>query len=198
MIYDLIIIGSEQNACFDTIIKKLRIHPNPPNPTIIGPLYSEQAIDTLYSTYYPNTSYEWSSDAGQLTKTLNDSSAIFKWDYPTGFATVRLTFENQFGCLSKQSSHIIQRKQLRSLTNQGESSLLLYPNPTKDLISLQALNQIIQSVKIFDMSGKLLMENVASSNQSEMSISLNSLLAGIYMVQVQVNGEVFNRIISKQ
>ncbi len=196
--YDLIIIGSEQNACFDTIIKKLRIHPNPPNPTIIGPLYSEQAIDTLYSTYYPNTSYEWSSDAGQLTKTLNDSSAIFKWDYPTGFATVRLTFENQFGCLSKQSSHIIQRKQLRSLTNQGESSLLLYPNPTKDLISLQALNQIIQSVKIFDMSGKLLMENVASSNQSEMSISLNSLLAGIYMVQVQVNGEVFNRIISKQ
>lgn len=196
--YQVSMRASEKGSCIDTLVLNLFVIENPAKPTISGPMESFQAIDTLYSTYYPNTTYQWSSDAGQLTKTLNDSSAIFKWDYPTGFATVRLTLENQFGCLSKQSSLIVQRKQLQSLINQEESSLLLYPNPTNDLITLQALNQIIQSVKVFDMNGKLLMEKTASSNQSEMNISLSSLPAGIYMVQVQVNGQRINRIISKE
>jgi len=185
-------------ACPDSASFIFTVLPSPSIPNIIGPSISNSRIDTFYTNKSSGLTYTWSSSIGQMTNNQGDTISIFDWQGNTGNAQVFLQSVNEFNCSSDSQFHTISIQPNGFSFSEENDALLLYPNPTKDLITLQALSQIIESVKVFDMSGKLLMQEATSSNQSEMSISLSSLPAGIYMVQVQVNGQPMNRIISKQ
>lgn len=60
------------------------------------------------------------------------------------------------------------------------SNIKVYPNPTNDILYLDLPNQAEVTVKVFDVSGKLLLEQVQASN----SINTQPLPSGMYVVQV--------------
>jgi glucose/arabinose dehydrogenase len=72
-----------------------------------------------------------------------------------------------------------------------KNGFALYPNPAKNEFSIKNTNNIaLTKVEVFDLSGKLLLTNSVSDNQT---ISIASLSSGLYLVTVHTEtGTVFN------
>ncbi|GGA91606.1 T9SS type A sorting domain-containing protein [Puia dinghuensis] len=74
-----------------------------------------------------------------------------------------------------------------------------WPNPAKDQIQIRTTKSSMQgaSVRIFDRSGKLIIQSVWASEFC--SINISSLPAGIYLIHIQsVEGEMYNTKVLKQ
>jgi hypothetical protein len=69
---------------------------------------------------------------------------------------------------------------------------LVYPNPTKDFITISNRDQIIQSVQIFDVNGKLLWEQ--SVNQNIVDLNLSSISSGIYFVKIRTENQAVQNV----
>jgi len=65
-----------------------------------------------------------------------------------------------------------------SVDEQNSESISIYPNPVKDILNIEG---VFESVKIYDMFGKL----VLTSNKS--SINTENLSEGIYMINITTN-----------
>lgn len=75
-----------------------------------------------------------------------------------------------------------------------EKDIILYPNPTHDIISIKHVyNNNIQSVRIFDNVGRLVIFS-KNSNTDTIVIGLEQIVAGIYFVEIVSND---TRIIKK-
>lgn len=86
---------------------------------------------------------------------------------------------------------------LRILSVKAASSianpLLVYPNPSSDLIHIQhGVEHSFSSLKIFDMKGVLLKEIGVDKNKKETIISVLDLPAGVYIIQT---GTISHRFI---
>jgi glucose/arabinose dehydrogenase len=70
----------------------------------------------------------------------------------------------------------------------------LYPNPAKDSFSVKSSNtEIIKSVQVCDLSGKILLTKDVNTSNTEISISTESLTSGMYLVTIKTtNGNKFN------
>jgi hypothetical protein len=78
------------------------------------------------------------------------------------------------------------------------AQLQLYPNPAQNLINFQTLNgQIINSIEIFDVSGKLIMAH-NQLEQNNVQISVLGFSPGIYIAKVYANGILANKKIVVQ
>ena len=65
----------------------------------------------------------------------------------------------------------------------------IYPNPTNGLLTINALNDIEQ-ITVYDNYGRLILrENHHSTN---IRISLEDQVSGIYFVQVKTEDKLFN------
>lgn len=74
----------------------------------------------------------------------------------------------------------------------GKSNFTLYPNPANDHISLafEGLHQDLK-ISVMDITGRVVIRQVAGSQQTALRISTSDLTAGAYTVQViSVDGEV--------
>jgi hypothetical protein len=74
-----------------------------------------------------------------------------------------------------------------SVDEQNAESISIYPNPVKDILNIQG---VFESVKIYDMFGKL----VLTSNKS--SINTENLSEGIYMINITTNNMVITKKIT--
>jgi len=75
-------------------------------------------------------------------------------------------------------------------TNQltSNSNWLVYPNPAKDFITLEtSLEKSQADYKIYNINGLLLKKGVLAKN--EYSISVNEFPAGMYFIELNINGE---------
>ena len=76
-------------------------------------------------------------------------------------------------------------------------SLTLYPNPTTGILKIQSTERSLNKVQVFDLFGKLLMEQ--SLNDLSGSISLSHLASGVYVVKAFAeNQTVVTRKVVKQ
>ena len=79
--------------------------------------------------------------------------------------------------------------------NSDENSILIYPNPASNQISINA-NQTIKKVNIVDLNGRLVYSE--NTNNLNTVVQLGSLSKGIYVVHVQTSTETFRKKIVKQ
>ena len=77
------------------------------------------------------------------------------------------------------------------LVNKAENSFRIYPNPAKDILSIDVPNQQILSLKVFNRNGALLLQG----NQSQLSIS--ALPNGTYFIEVETEKGVYRNIFVK-
>lgn len=69
------------------------------------------------------------------------------------------------------------------LNENGLNDYKIYPNPTTGILAIHALYDEIQHVKVIDMSGKLVLSQQANGN--EVSLNIESLQSGMYLLQIQ-------------
>lgn len=78
---------------------------------------------------------------------------------------------------------------------ENKSSLVFYPNPSKDFINMQAENDYqVENIQIFDLNGRLV-TNKTDFNTDRIDIS--KLNQGSYILKAKVNGTVISKKIIK-
>lgn len=76
-----------------------------------------------------------------------------------------------------------------------ETQLSIYPNPAKDVIMLYNESDfIIESVKVYDVLGKLVLEQSNPSNQ----IDISSLDSGLLLVQIETDKGIVTKKVVKE
>jgi hypothetical protein len=77
--------------------------------------------------------------------------------------------------------------------NLKSDSLSVYPNPSKGLFTLESY-EIIDKVKLYDLQGKLLLDQIPHKNK--LQVDLSDLSSGLYFLNVNPHGKnVFKKII---
>ena len=127
---------------------------------------------------------EWSTDA-QLWKTLGTITAtgnnnnIYNYNHnnaPTGKNFYKLKMVDQDGHFTY--SNII-------FLNSGDNTrLVIYPNPVKDMLTIYAGNNFLNTmVSLNNMEGKLLQRTLITSNQQNINVQL--LPKGMYVLNFE-------------
>jgi len=76
-------------------------------------------------------------------------------------------------------------------------SILLYPNPVKDILHIQS-NNILERIIMYDINGRVLQDIVVSGNKSQENISLTNLSSGMYFINTYSNkGQITKRIVKQ-
>jgi len=71
------------------------------------------------------------------------------------------------------------------------SGIVVYPNPAEDLINITSDLDI--RVNLYDMSGKILKENI-----TDKTIDLSNLPSGVYFLNIEHEGNIYNKRIIKE
>jgi len=74
-----------------------------------------------------------------------------------------------------------------------DKTVVVYPNPVKDILYLQLNNfSTIQSVKIYDLKGKIILEDKNNI------INVSNLAKGLYIVKIATKEGEFTKKIIKE
>lgn len=88
------------------------------------------------------------------------------------------------------------REQTRKASNTNSPDITLFPNPAKNRIAVQAGDQKIEKIKVFDVVGELVYESKASTD-SPVSIDVSRLATGTYFINVQLNKQTVTKRFTK-
>lgn len=64
-----------------------------------------------------------------------------------------------------------------------ENELFVYPNPANEILNVNFINERNSIIEIYNIQGMLL-EKVNASNKSKLSISINDLASGLYLLKI--------------
>ncbi|MFZ9848103.1 MAG: glycosyl hydrolase family 18 protein [Flavobacteriales bacterium] len=116
-------------------------------------------------SYTLKTSGGYPSLKGMATWSINtdlDASYSFANNYATIFSACPTTTSQQ--------------------ELEAQKPIKLFPNPASDFINLDGTNLLGETVKVYDISGQILLQQTITNNTVTMDIS--SLSSGLYFVQV--------------
>ncbi|MEZ4956176.1 MAG: T9SS type A sorting domain-containing protein [Saprospiraceae bacterium] len=75
-----------------------------------------------------------------------------------------------------------------------KKALTLYPNPTKGKVTVQVQERFeTGTLRILDFTGRTVLNQQLMGNNLEQVVNVEGLETGIYLVQVQMDGQVINR-----
>ena len=79
-----------------------------------------------------------------------------------------------------------------------ESTLVIYPNPTNNLLHVELSNSVIDKVILYDLQGRIV-ECTMSKNDSFTTLNLNNIPAGVYFIYVtDGNGNAHHQKVIKK
>ncbi|SFI16695.1 T9SS type A sorting domain-containing protein [Halpernia frigidisoli] len=68
-------------------------------------------------------------------------------------------------------------------TSEIDKNLSIYPNPTSDLLFIRAVNEKVESISIFDMSGKMIFSD---SGPSKLRVNVHNFPSGAYVILLKM------------
>lgn len=122
--------------------------------------------------------YSWSN--GDVTKDIANING--------GNYTVNVTDAN--GCISSGIFAVGGPLGIASVTGDA-LSVTLYPNPARETATIEVKNAVINTIRVIDMTGATV--SVAEPKRSSVQLDCSSWAAGIYVVQMNVNGSTITR-----
>ncbi len=153
---------------------------------------------TQYSTGFPSA-YKWSISPNTFTyqSGTSDTSAnpIIQFSETANYS-VQLKVINPFSADSLlRSSYInVQKVGIKNVTN-NNSTISIYPNPTNGLVQIQSPIDI-QSILVFDITGKQLLQQAPNSQTDDINIS--NLPQGLYQMRIETISGVLVKKVAKQ
>ena len=103
-------------------------------------------------------------------------------------------FESGNIVISDREGFLVVKSSLLSTENNSISNFNIYPNPTSNYIEINAKQQPISDIKIYDLSGKLLISNSYKSIFN-VNVDISNFSKGIYILKL--NNQFVSKIIKK-
>ncbi len=114
------------------------------------------------------------SGAGVANNVFSPSTDLW------GNQTITYTYTDEFGCTA-ESSDVIVVDDCSGIAENSSSDMLLYPNPTATILSLQWNRLTNGVVSVFDSNGKLVLSQKTNGTHSFLNVS--HIPSGIYLLQ---------------
>jgi len=174
------IVTGYVNSCYDTALINVKVYQALPTPQITN------YLDTLFSNFQNGNQwfYYYSLIAG-----ANDNSYL---PALTGIYQVQITDSNS--CKSEFSLPYSVVLGLAEHTGISNDVFKVYPNPSAGIIHLSSFKTYHHlQLEVFTLSGYLVHQRMIfeSSFDKPVAIDLSYLSKGMYVLKLQVNGEVF-------
>lgn len=148
-----------------------------------------------------NTSgqFLWAKSAGGIDYeeilgfAIDPSGNLFLGGY---FDSPTCTFGNTSITNSSQAGYVdafVAKLNSTSLSNTNfeKDTMVLYPNPTKNTVTINA-NKPIKQITIADLNGRIL------DTQFETTVNLTNLVSGMYILNIETENEISSRKIIKE
>ncbi|MGJ8660614.1 MAG: Ig-like domain-containing protein, partial [Bacteroidota bacterium] len=135
-----------------------------------------------------NQTYTWSVNNPAIA-TINGSGMLT--GVTNGMVIVTATANDASGVTG--STNILVSNQTTSLEDiSNQSFLSLYPNPAKDLLTLNySLTNANAEMEIFDLTGRNMSRQTLSSTKGEVHVNTSTFQGGVYVVVVKQKGAIF-------
>jgi hypothetical protein len=128
----------------------------------------------------PPYSYSWSAG----TSTTNVATNL-PGTSGTG-TTYTITITDAGGCSTSQTFTITCVTGIQSLANAGIVNV--YPNPNNGLFTVVTNNKNLKSIKITDITGRLLYSG--NTSDKEVQLNISHFNSGMYILEIISNGEI--------
>ena len=164
---------------------------------IIDVVWEDQAGATQW-----NLQYRLESESDWNTVTVNEPH--YTLDNLEGGAVyvLRVQAVCDNGTLSDWSNTLTAVAQIVGIANYLENSVVLFPNPTNDVINVQCtMNNVqLKGIEIIDVYGKVVRTVVGANNYSPMPtrINVHGLANGMYFVRVTTDEGVATKTFIKK
>ncbi|MFA8434545.1 MAG: DUF4465 domain-containing protein [Marinifilaceae bacterium] len=85
---------------------------------------------------------------------------------------------------------------ITSIDTIDEAKIATYPNPCVDVLNIKAGDNIIDYVRIVDMGGNVV--SVTKPNTNVVTLNVSNLSPGVYIVNMEIDGNILNKRIIKK
>jgi hypothetical protein len=168
--------------------------------TILEPLINPSGVTTLCignNTLTASTGYAtylWNTTSTQNPLITNNTTTI-------GTYTFNVYVTDGVGCEGTSATSIIEIAQcyVSVPDEKNFQEILIYPNPSEDLITIEFKNVFISetaSVKIYAYTGELVLKQEITSHRSNLNIK--NLASGMYLLRTTANDKVIENKFLKQ
>lgn len=98
--------------------------------------------------------------------------------------------DNSNGDFGEEASHMLSVKALDDVEENGDQTLIIYPNPTSSVLNIQG--EGMTSLEVYNVVGQCIMRNEVNGNVAQ--INTEHMNSGIYFLRVHANdGSVQSR-----
>ena len=97
----------------------------------------------------------------------------------------------------KLNRNILLFTNILDLNKTTFKNVLIFPNPTNDLVTIQSFNHI-SNLTVYDIIGKRLNVDIVTTSSSKLQFSVKNLNSGIYYIKIKNNlGTITKKLIVK-
>ncbi len=174
---------TDNNGCQDTATFSIT---QPAMPIVVNGVVNDASSSSstdggvLASVTGGVTPYTFSWSNGETTQNLTNA----------GVGTYTLTITDANGCISTLVFKIDVATGIQSI-GAATNKVSIYPNPSNDVATVDAAQNIITNLKVVDILGQVVFQSEPKQTKAE--IKCNVLAPGVYLVQIQVNGNLINK-----
>jgi hypothetical protein len=176
-----------------------------------GEISGPQLVFTLQEDVFEfpcdiGCAYQWSvSDiagtadaAGIILGADDDCEATIAWGNQLGIATVNVAVTCVNGCSNAYSYDVqLDDDTTNSVQETSLNSMLLFPNPTTDHVTLSVSPSLLGSVmRVYGLIGNLIMETTLTHLQFDLNTA--AWASGVYRVVLEKDGMRVNEMLVKQ
>ncbi|RLD83413.1 MAG: hypothetical protein DRJ10_03535 [Bacteroidetes bacterium] len=184
-------VTQNQNVIIDDITD--------PTITCIGNqtinLTSEQSTYTVSGTEFDPTATDDNCGIASVENSFNNSTTLSGANLPVGTTTIVWTIIDNDGNSATCSFDVVVNAYTTGIETLKQSGISIYPNPTDGILNFEFANNNIQKISVLNLSGKTIIER--TNIQTKENIDLQQFKAGIYIIVIQTNKEVIQKIIMK-
>jgi len=205
-------IGNEYHVSFYANCANLETYRYAVNN--IGVLFSTVAYTSTNSVPFQNHAHVFSSSVIADTLGWTLVSGSFIADSAYRYVVLGNFFDNEhtdtldLGQFNQRAYYYIDNLCVREIDgdcllntstetdSHSENTMLIFPNPTVDIVNLQVDYDLIQEVSLFDFSGRPIINHTEVS-QNRMQIDLGELDNGTYVLKIKTEQKQLTKILTK-
>jgi hypothetical protein len=165
------LVSQVTGGCADSIVKAVTVNANPKS----GFTYANNQNTVSFKADETATSYKWYFGNGDSATASNKDFSYTYSKNPSGYK-VCLIATNAAGCVSKSCKELFVSAGISSLSE--TFGIKIYPNPTKDNISINANSELLK-MEVVSMDGRVLI-----INEYKESIDISDFSEGAYYLNV--------------